>query len=124
MQTPISNFDWPKAFRNKNANENCKLLTPEWMNALIISALKERSLLVKRYYRTPSEYIKVNPSDDIKVTLLNQANEYRKLIVKLKQYYTAKMSSKLDCPGMTSKTFWSIINRFSNKKDTKYIASP
>ena len=59
IQKAISNFDWPKAFRNKNANENCKLLmnifrnyipnktnnfdykTPEWMNTLIISALKK-----------------------------------------------------------------------------------
>ena len=63
IQKAIWNFNWPKAFRNKNANENCKLLTntlmnifrnyiphktnkfdhqtPEWMNALIISALKK-----------------------------------------------------------------------------------
>ena len=27
IQNAISNFDWPKAYRNKNANENCKLLT-------------------------------------------------------------------------------------------------
>ena len=62
IQKAISNFDWPKAFRNKNANESCKLLTdtlmnifrnyiphitkkfdyktPEWMNTLIISVLK------------------------------------------------------------------------------------
>ena len=23
IQKAISNFDWPKAFRNKNANESC-----------------------------------------------------------------------------------------------------
>ena len=27
IQKAISNFDWSKAFRNKNTNENCKLLT-------------------------------------------------------------------------------------------------
>ena len=32
--------------------------TPEWMNTLIISALKERSILVERYYRNRTEYNK------------------------------------------------------------------
>ena len=27
IQKANSNVDWPKAFRNKNANESCKLLT-------------------------------------------------------------------------------------------------
>ena len=108
IQKAISNFDWSKAFRNKNPNENCKLLmdtlmnifrnyilhktkkfdykTREWMNTLIISALKKRSILVKGYYRNPSEYNKE--------TLLNQANECTKLIIEAKQNNTAKVSSK------------------------------
>ena len=32
IQKAISNLDWSKAFRNKNANENCKLLTDTLMN--------------------------------------------------------------------------------------------
>ena len=130
IQKAISNFDWPKAFRNKNANESCKLLTdtlmnifrnyiphktkkfdcktPDWMNTLIISALKKRSILVKRYYRNPSEYNKE--------TLINQSNECTKLIIEAKQNYIAKMSSKLDCPDTASKTYWAIINRFLCKK--------
>ena len=110
IQKAISNFDCPKAFKNKNANETCKLLTdtlmnifrnytphkikkfdykaPEWMNILIISALKKRSILVKRYYR--------NPSECKKETLLNQANECTKLITEAKRNYIAKISSKLD----------------------------
>ena len=32
IQKAILNFDWFKAFRNKNANENCKLLTDTIMN--------------------------------------------------------------------------------------------
>ena len=51
--------------------------TPEWMNTLIISAIK-RSILVKWYYRNPSEYNKE--------TLLNQANECTKLRSKTKLY--------------------------------------
>ena len=35
------------------------------------------------------------------------------------------MSSELDCPDTVSKAYWSIINRFLNKKkDAKYTASP
>ena len=32
IQKAISNFDWPKLFRNKNANESCKVLTDTLMN--------------------------------------------------------------------------------------------
>ena len=34
IQKAISRFDWPKAFRNKNANEYCKLLTDRLINIL------------------------------------------------------------------------------------------
>ena len=53
---------------------------------------KIRSILLKRYYRNPSEYNKE--------TLINQSNECTKLIIEAKQNYTAKMSSKLDCHGV------------------------
>ena len=62
---------------------------------------------MKRYYRNPSEYNKE--------TLLNQANEFTKLI-EAKQNYITKISSKLDCPDMALKTYWSIVNRVLNKK--------
>ena len=80
---------------------------PEWMNTLIISALK-RSILVKRYYRNPSEYNKE--------TLINQSNECTKLIIEAKQNYIAKMSSKLDSPETASKKYTAIIKRFLKKK--------
>ena len=78
---------------------------------------KIRSILLKRYYRNPSEYNKE--------TLINQSNECTKLIIEAKQNYIAKMSSKLDCPDTASKTYWTTIKGFLNKKkDTKYTASP
>ena len=95
IQKTISNFDWPKLFRNKNAKlyifrnyiphktKKFDYKTPEWMNTLIISALKKRSILVKRYYRNPSEYNKE--------TLLNQANECTKLITEAKQNYSISL---------------------------------
>ena len=66
---------------------------------------------MKRYYRNPSEYNRE--------TLLNQVNECTKLIIEAKQNYIAKMSSKLDCPDTASKTYWSMINIFLNKKRYK-----
>ena len=33
-----------------------------------------------------------------------------------KKYYIAKMSSKLDCPDMASKIYWSKTNTFLNKR--------
>ena len=77
---------------------------------------KIRSILLKRYYRNPSEYNKE--------TLINQSNECTKLIIEAKQNYIAKMSSKSDCPDKASKTYWAIIKRYLKKKDTKYTASP
>ena len=61
-------------FRNYVGHKTRKFdyKAPEWMNTLIISALKERLILVKRYYRNPSEYNKE--------ALINQSNECTKLI--------------------------------------------
>ena len=81
-------------------------------------------MLVKRYYRNPLNIIRRhylkrcyrNPSKYNKETLLNQANECAKFIMKAKQNYIAKISSKLDCPDTASKTYRSIIKRFLNKK--------
>ena len=69
---------------------------------------KKRSILVKRYYKNPTEYNKE--------ILINQSNEYTNFIIEAKQNYMAKMSSKLDCPDTASKTYWAIINKFLNKK--------
>ena len=97
-------------FRNfiRHKSKKFDYKTPELMNTLIISALKKRSILVKRDYRNLFEYNKE--------TLLNQTNECTKLIIEAKQNYIAKISSKLDCPDTASKTYWSLINRILNKK--------
>ena len=80
IQKAISSFDWPKAFRNKNASENCKLLmdtlmnifinyiphktkkfgykTPEWMNTLIIFALTKGRYLKKGTIEIPLNIIR------------------------------------------------------------------
>ena len=63
--------------------------TPQWMNTLIISTLKKRSIFFKSYYRNHFEYNKE--------TLLNQGN-VQKAYHRTKKCHTTKMSSKLDCP--------------------------
>ena len=68
---------------------------------------KKRLILLKRYYRNPSEYSKE--------ALINQSNEFTELI-EAKQNYIAKTSSKLDCPDTALKTYWAVINKFLNKK--------
>ena len=69
------NFEWTRAFQNRNCNEKCKILletllnifhnfiphkikkfnyeTPEWINKSIKLSLKKRSKLTKRYYSNP-----------------------------------------------------------------------
>ena len=73
-------------FRNYIPHKTKKLdyKTPEWMNTLIIYALKQCSILVKRYYR--------NRSEKHKETLLNQQNNCTKHIIETKQNYIAEMS--------------------------------
>ena len=68
----IHNFDWTRAFQNRNCNEKCKILsetllnmfhnfiphkikktdfkTPEWISRSIKLSLKKRSKLTKRYH--------------------------------------------------------------------------
>ena len=43
---------------------------------------------------------------------------------KQKKNFIAKMRPKLNCTYTAPNTYWSIINRFLNKKDTEYTTSP
>ena len=114
-QKMISNFDWSKAYRNKDANQNSKLFTDTLMNlfrnyipneitkidcktsertnTLIISTPQKGSILFKSYYRNPFEYNK-----EI-LLYLKQINVQN--LLERKQLYITKMSSKLGCPDAT-----------------------
>ena len=83
------------------------------MNKSITLSLRKRSKLTKRYY--------ANPTDYNKEMLLHQARKCTKLIVEAKDKHLAKLSSKLDSPDTAPKTYWSIINRFLNKKKIPII---
>ena len=75
--------------------------------------LKKRSKLTIRYYANPTDY-----NEEM---LLYQVSEYTKLIVEAKDKHLAKLSSKLDNPDTAPKSYWSIINRFLNKKKIPII---
>ena len=118
IQKPICNFDWTRAFQNRNCNEKCKLLsgtllnifhnfiphrikkfnykTLEWINKSIKLALKKRSKLTKRYHSNTTAN---------KEALDFQVKECTSLIIKSKEKYTAKMSAKLDNPKSVPKTY-------------------
>ena len=135
IQKSIYNFDWTRAFQNRNCNEKCKILsetllnifhnfiphkikkfdykTPEWINRSIKLSLKKRSKLTKRYHS--------NPTANNKEALDFQAKECTSLIIESKERFIAKMSAKLDNPKTVPKTYWSIINKFLSNKKTPII---
>ena len=49
------------------------------------------------------------------------SKECRKLIVEAKYKHPARLSSMLDNPNKSPKTYWSIINRFLNNKKVPII---
>ena len=78
------------------------------MNPKIISSLRNRSKLTKRYYS--------NPTEENKILLTAKSNECSNMIVEAKERYTNKLSEKLDNPSTMPKAYWSILNTFLNNK--------
>ena len=102
-------------FRNFIPNKVIKLSYkyPNWMNPKIISSLRNRSKLTKRYYS--------NPTEENKNLLTAKSNECSRMVVEAKERYTTKLSKKLDDPSMMPKAYWSILNTFLNSKKIPYI---
>ena len=75
---------------------------PNWMNPKIISSLRNRSKLTKRYYSIPIE--------ENKNLLTAKSKAFSKMIVDAKERYTNKLSKKLDDPPTMPKAYWSILN--------------
>ena len=85
-------------FRNFIPNKVIKFdyKYPNWMNRNIISSLRNRSKLTKRYYS--------NPTGENK-NLTAKSNECSKRIVEAKKSYTNKLSKKLDDPSAMPKAY-------------------
>ena len=77
------------------------------MNPKIISSLRNRSKLTKRYYSNPTEKNQ---------NLTAKSNECPKMIDKAKKRYTNKLGKKLDNPSTMPKAYLSILNTFLNNK--------
>ena len=119
-------MNWYDVFSNKTADEKTKSLNnillnifrnfipnnvikfdyqyPKWMNPKIISSLRNRSKLTKRYYFDPTEE---------NINLLSaKSNKCSNMIVETKERYTNKLSKKLDDPSTVPKEFSPILNIF------------
>ena len=87
---------------------------PNWMNPKIISSLRNRSKLTKRYYS--------NPIEENKNLLTAKSKACSKMIVDAKERYTNKLSKKLDDAPTMPKAYWSILNTFLNNKKIPNIS--
>ena len=78
------------------------------MNPKIISFLRNRSKLTKRYYS--------NPTEENKNILTAKSNECSKMIAEAKERCINKLRKKLDDPSTMPKAYWSILHTFLNNK--------
>ena len=71
------------------------------MNPAIISSLRNRSKLAKKYYS--------NPFEENENLLNATSKECSNKIVKAKEKYTNKLSKKLDETSTMPQAYWSIL---------------
>ena len=71
------------------------------MNPAIISSLRNRSKLAKKYYS--------NPTEENENLLNATSKECPNMIVKAKERYTNKLSKKLDETSTMPQAYWSIL---------------
>ena len=85
-------------FRNYIPNKTikCDYKRPPWMNATIISSLKKRSRLARKYYNNGQQ-------DADRELLLKKSNECTEMVTKAKNDYLIKQSEKLDDPLIAPK---------------------
>ena len=83
------------------------------MNPNIISSLRNRSKLTKRYYS--------NPTEENENFITPKSNECSNMTVETKVWYTKILSKKLDNPSTMPKANWSIPNTFLKKKNIPNI---
>ena len=96
-------------FRNFIPNKDIKLgyKYPNWMNPAIISSLRNRSKLAKKYYS--------NPTEENENLLNATSKECSNMIVKAKERYTNKLSKKLDETSTMPQAYWSILTWITKK---------
>ena len=132
IQQSVSGIDWNFIFQGKTVNQKVNILNecllnvfhnfipnkkikfnykdPPWMTEIVKSKLRERSNLVKRYYKNGKKNTDLEKA-------LTKSNECTEIILAAKEKYINELSKKLSNPETAPKTYWKILNRFlSNKK--------
>ena len=80
------------------------------MTETVKGKLRERSNLVKRYYKNCKK-------NTVLEKALTKSNECTEIILAAKEKYINELSKKLSNPKTAPKTYWKILSRFlSNKK--------
>ena len=132
IQQSVSGIDWDFMFQGKTVNQKVNILNeclsnvfhnfipnkkikfiykdPAWITETVKSKLRERSNLVKRYYKNGKKNTDLEKA-------LTKSNECTEIILAAKEKYINELSKKLSNPETAPKTYWKILNRFlSNKK--------
>ena len=131
IQSAVSSIDWEFLFPGVNVNKKVDILNeflknifhnfipnriikynyrdPPWMTDVIKSKLKERSYLIKTFYK----YGKRNYDFE---KLIVKTTECVEIILAAKDKYIIQICEKLNDTNTSPKTYWKIINRFLSKK--------
>ena len=128
IRTALNDFNWERAFSNKNVNEKvcifnksvlnvlsnfipheitlCDDKDPPWFNSRIKSVLQDKNKVFKNYRKNKTNNIQ----------LLNELNFLQEhlngLITKSKNNYFERMVNKLNNPHRNSKAYWSLLKYF------------
>ena len=130
IQKAIAEFNWKRAYSNNSVNENVCFFgetlknifsnyipnrriqidyrKTKWMTPKILTALKKRLKLSKKYYANATMIYKEE---------LNSYSKYcSEIIIDAKDKFRNNLSVKLDNRNTSAKSYWSTINNFLNKK--------
>ena len=133
MKQTTNNFNWEKAFYNTNINEKVSLCNktilsilnnyiphetiicgdkhPPWFNFRIKLLIENKKRLHKNYRRFKS-------NSQLLIKRHKFQEQLHLLINKSIQNYYSRMASKLTNVQRNAKTYWSLLNRFLNNKNT------
>ena len=136
IRKTLNSENWERLFHSKNINAQVIVLNetilnvfrnyapnryitiddkdPVWMNEIIKSKIKTKTLLFKQhiqYGRFESDFVFLE-------TLITEINE---LISSTKNLYYENLARKLNNPLLQAKTYWSILKTFYNEKKIPII---
>ena len=131
-----NNFNWVNALNNKSVNYQVSFLSDclintftnfvpnktiicrdkdaPWMTSKIKDTLKEKSKVYKKYVKNGRKTADLN--------ILKEKIQYSaNIIATAKDKYLTDLGKKLNDPLLGPKAYWSILNKFLNKKKIPLI---